>query len=80
MNGAIDHTDHLGGRMYRQRMRGRARSGRNVVSHFSRAVELMFGGARQQRYHQIFQRDHADVQLCLLGTRQCTFSHVRGDR
>ena len=70
MAGSINKIDHLGCRMGRQRMVGEARSWRNESRHFASKIELPIGRFREQRDHQILQRDHADAKLHQLGVCQ----------
>ncbi len=67
MAGSINKIDHLGCRMDRQRMVGERRPWRNESRHFASGVELPIGRFREQRDHQILQRDRADAKLYQLG-------------
>src|SRR6185312_171132 len=63
MAGSINKIDHLGCRMDRQRMMGDARSWRDKSRHFTSKIKLPIGRFREQRDHQILQRDHANAKL-----------------
>src|SRR5665213_50309 len=70
MAGSVNEIDHLGCRMDRQRMMGEARSWRDEGCHFASKIELPIGCFREQRDHQVLQRDHADAKLYQFGVCQ----------
>src|ERR1035437_9397308 len=62
MISALHEIDHVGGRMNRQRMLGKAGPWGDIACHFASQFELVFGCYRKQRNHQVFQRDDTDTQ------------------
>ena len=62
MIGALQEVDHVGSRMNRQRMLGKAGPRGDIACHFASQFELVFGCDRKQRNHQILQRDDTDAQ------------------
>ena len=70
MTGPFDKIDHLGCRMDRQRMIGGARSWRDESCHFASKVKLPIRCFRDQRDHQVLQRDNPNAKLHQLGICQ----------
>ena len=64
---SFNKIDHMGSRMNRQRMLGKAGPGRDVSCHFANQVELSIGCFCEQRDQQILKCDHANAQLHQLG-------------
>ena len=70
ITGSVNKIDHLGCGMDRQGVMGEAPSLRDESGHFASKIELPIGCFREQRDHQILQRDHADAKLHQLGVCQ----------
>jgi hypothetical protein len=60
---ALDEVQHLGGSVEGQRMTGEARPRRNVDRHVPHRLTLCVRRLRQEREHQVFQRDHTNLEL-----------------
>lgn len=63
-------TDHLCCPIDRQMMASEPWPRGNIGCHFASKLELPIRRLCQERDHQVFQRDHADVEVYQLGIRQ----------
>ena len=62
--------DHLRCSMNRQMVRSGARPRRNIGCHRARQVGRLIGCAGEKRDDQVFERDHANLQLHQFSIRQ----------
>jgi hypothetical protein len=70
MIGALHQIVHVGGRMNRQRMLGKAGPRGDIARHFMSQSELVIRSRCKQGNHQIFQRDDTDAQRYEFGIGQ----------
>ena len=67
---SLNQMDHLACRVKGQRVRGEARSWRDVRGHVAGPCKLAIRQLRQQDDDQVFKRDHANAELHQFGIRQ----------
>ena len=70
MNSAIHQIVHMGGRMNRQGMLGKAGAWRDIACHFTSQSELVVRRCCKQGDHQVLQRDDTDTQRHEFGIGQ----------
>ena len=70
MISALHEIDHVGSRMNRQRMLGKAGPWGDIACHFTSQSELVIRGCCKQGNNQILQRDDTDTQRHEFGIGQ----------